>query len=146
MPRHEPVVDSTPGDMDETFLTVKEVAGLLKVNQQTVRNWIDRGSLRVVRVGTRRVRIRESDLRRFLAESSVEGVRSLDATRRDESKESAREAGVATSLADAFRAAAEAGRPELSVALRALASAANDLADELESDICGRRARQGRAR
>jgi excisionase family DNA binding protein len=43
--------------MSEEFLTVAEIAELLKVNQQTVRNWIDRGSLPAVRVG-RRVRVK----------------------------------------------------------------------------------------
>lgn len=52
-------------DPDETFLTVAEVAELLKVNQQTVRNWIDHGRLPALRVG-RRVRIRRSDLDRIL--------------------------------------------------------------------------------
>lgn len=54
------------GDLEE-FLTVAEVAELLKLNQQTVRNWIDQGSLPAHRVG-RRVRIRRSDLDRLLAE------------------------------------------------------------------------------
>ena len=40
---------------------------MLKLNQQTVRNWIDQGSLPAVRVG-RRVRIRRSDLERVLEE------------------------------------------------------------------------------
>ncbi len=53
-------------DRDESFLTVAEVAGLLKINQQTVRNWIDQGSLPAVRVG-RRVRIKQSDLDRIVA-------------------------------------------------------------------------------
>ena len=44
-------------EAEESFLTVAEVAELLKLNQQTVRNWIDQGSLPAVRVG-RRVRIR----------------------------------------------------------------------------------------
>jgi excisionase family DNA binding protein len=39
---------------------VAEVAGILKLNQQTVRNWIDQGSLPALRVG-RRVRIRRED-------------------------------------------------------------------------------------
>ena len=52
-------------DRGEPFLTVAEVAELLKLNQQTVRNWIDQGSLAAVRVG-RRVRIRRSDLDRLL--------------------------------------------------------------------------------
>jgi excisionase family DNA binding protein len=55
------------GEPDETFLTVAEVAGMLKLNQQTVRNWIDQGSLPALRVG-RRVRIRRSDLDRVLAQ------------------------------------------------------------------------------
>jgi excisionase family DNA binding protein len=38
--------------MDE-FLTVKEVAALLKLNQQTIRNWIDSGRLPAVRLGER---------------------------------------------------------------------------------------------
>ena len=56
--------------MDESYLTVSEVAELLRLNQQTVRNIIDRGELHAVRVGPRRVRIRQSDLDAFLAESS----------------------------------------------------------------------------
>src|SRR5579884_4059666 len=56
--------------LDETFLTVAEVAELLKLNQQTVRNWIDQGSLPAVRVG-RRVRIRRSDLDRVLEEGAT---------------------------------------------------------------------------
>ena len=50
----------------EAFLTVAEVAELLKLNQQTVRNWIDQGSMPAIRIG-RRVRIKKSDLDRVLA-------------------------------------------------------------------------------
>ena len=53
------------GDYEESFLTVAEVAELLRLNQQTVRNWIDAGSLPAVRVG-RRVRIKRSDLDRIV--------------------------------------------------------------------------------
>jgi excisionase family DNA binding protein len=49
----------------EEFLTVAEVAETLKLNQQTVRNWIDQGSLPALRVG-RRVRIRRSDFERLI--------------------------------------------------------------------------------
>ena len=52
-------------DAEESFLTVADVAELLKLNQQTVRNWIDQGSLPAVRVG-RRVRIKRSDFDRIL--------------------------------------------------------------------------------
>src|SRR5436190_8402975 len=53
---------------EESFLTVAEVAEKLKLNQQTVRNWIDQGSLPALRVG-RRVRIKRSDFERIIEES-----------------------------------------------------------------------------
>jgi excisionase family DNA binding protein len=59
-------------DPEDSFLTVAEVAGILKLNQQTVRNWIDQGSLPALRVG-RRVRIKRSDFERVLAESYTSG-------------------------------------------------------------------------
>ena len=48
-------------------MTVAEVAETLKLNQQTIRNWIDQGSLPALRVG-RRVRIRRADFERVLEE------------------------------------------------------------------------------
>jgi excisionase family DNA binding protein len=62
------------GGLEDTFLTVAEVAAMLKLNQQTVRNWIDQGSLPALRVG-RRVRIRRSDLERVLEEGSTAAAR-----------------------------------------------------------------------
>jgi excisionase family DNA binding protein len=53
--------------MPDEFLTVAEVAEILKLNQQTVRNWITDGKLPAVRVGQRRVRIRRADFERLLA-------------------------------------------------------------------------------
>lgn len=38
-----------------------EVAETLKLNPQTVRNWIDRGELTSVRLGACRVRVRQSE-------------------------------------------------------------------------------------
>ena len=58
------------GLLDDEFLTVAEIAELLKLNQQTVRNWIDQGYLPALRVG-RRVRVRRADLDRLLSKSSV---------------------------------------------------------------------------
>ena len=49
-----------------------EVAETLKLNQQTVRNWIDQGSLPAIRVG-RRVRIRRSDFDRLLEQGYTSG-------------------------------------------------------------------------
>jgi excisionase family DNA binding protein len=57
---------------EETYLTVAEVAETLKLNQQTVRNWIDQGLLPALRVG-RRVRIKRSDFDRVLEESYSAG-------------------------------------------------------------------------
>ena len=52
------------------MLTVADVAELLVLNQQTVRNIIDRGDLPAFKVG-RRVRIRRADLDDFLAREPV---------------------------------------------------------------------------
>ena len=52
---------------DEEFLTVAEIAERLKLNQQTLRNWIEQGQLPAVRIG-RRVRIRRSDFERLVQE------------------------------------------------------------------------------
>jgi excisionase family DNA binding protein len=63
----------------EEFMTVAEVAAILKLNQQTVRNWIDRGFLPALHVG-RRVRIKRSDFDSLLQASytgtkaPIEGV------------------------------------------------------------------------
>jgi excisionase family DNA binding protein len=76
----------TGGEFEESYLTVAEVAELLRLNQQTVRNWIDAGTLPAIRVG-RRVRIKRSDLNRILengyrgtppAASSIEGPSATD--------------------------------------------------------------------
>jgi excisionase family DNA binding protein len=37
-------------DPPDQFMTVAEVASILKLNQQTVRNWIDQGSLPALHV------------------------------------------------------------------------------------------------
>ena len=55
----------TGNETEESYMTVAEVAATLKLNQQTVRNWIDAGTLPAVRVG-RRVRIKRSDFDRII--------------------------------------------------------------------------------
>jgi excisionase family DNA binding protein len=55
----------------DQFLTVAEIAELLKLNQQTIRNMIDRGDLPAIRVGARRVRIRRADLEHFLEQGQT---------------------------------------------------------------------------
>ena len=53
-------------DRINDLLTVSEIATTLKVNPQTVRNWIDRGELPALRVGGRRVRVHRSALEGFI--------------------------------------------------------------------------------
>jgi excisionase family DNA binding protein len=105
--------------MPDEFLTVDEVAHLLKLNPQTVRNMIDRGELPAVRVGARRVRIERSDLDAFLAEG-----RRL--TRRTDTRVAFDDATGAASRAIRGRDQAKAVE-----ALRSLSKAALALADEL---------------
>ena len=61
-------------DADE-FLTVAEIAATLRLNQQTVRNWLDAGRIPYCRLGQegRRLRVRRSDFDAFLASSGPEG-------------------------------------------------------------------------
>jgi excisionase family DNA binding protein len=64
---------------DDGYLTVNEIAEHLKLNPQTVRNWIDQGRLPAVRIG-RRVRIRRADVDRLLAQGTTATVESPAAT------------------------------------------------------------------
>jgi excisionase family DNA binding protein len=52
---------SQDDNAETDLLTVAEVAELLKLNQQTIRNWIDAGTLKSIRVG-RRIRVHRSDV------------------------------------------------------------------------------------
>lgn len=44
-------------DLRTQILTVEDVARMLKLDPQTVRNWIDAGTLKACRAGSRRVRV-----------------------------------------------------------------------------------------
>jgi excisionase family DNA binding protein len=66
---------------DDEYLTVIEIAEHLKLNPQTIRNWIEAGSLPAVRVG-RRVRIRRADLNRLLAQGTTATAQPQPATAR----------------------------------------------------------------
>jgi excisionase family DNA binding protein len=98
----------------DEYLTVAEIADRLKINPQTVRNWIDRGELTSVRLGSRRVRVLDSELQRFIAES---------AAAKGPSKKSARQA-----LSEALAAVKSATTgAEEATALRGLARASTAL-------------------
>ena len=47
------------------FLTVQEIAEILKVNAKTVRNWIDNGDLKAAKFG-RQYRIDKEDFDKFV--------------------------------------------------------------------------------
>lgn len=51
--------------MPAAYLTIPEVADLLRVDERTVRRWISAGELPARRYGRRAVRIREADLEAF---------------------------------------------------------------------------------
>jgi excisionase family DNA binding protein len=61
--------------MADELLTVADIAATFRVHPQTVRNWIDRGELQAVRVGSRRVRVRREDLDRFITASQQDAAK-----------------------------------------------------------------------
>jgi excisionase family DNA binding protein len=119
-------------ELPEEFLTVAEIAELLKLNPQTVRNWIDRRELPAVRVGKRRVRVRRVDLDRFLEASSSEAEQPAG------DRESDGDDPIAVlwerlgrAVADSGPALADVDRAKLVDALNAVADAASKLAEAL---------------
>lgn len=53
------------------YLTLKEVTSLLKVHENTLRNWDNNGTLKAVRIGGRKIRRwKKDDVLKFLEESS----------------------------------------------------------------------------
>ena len=72
---------STFSPAPESCLTTAEVAEILKLHPQTIRNWILRGDLPALRVG-RSHRIARSDFERFIDASYRRPARAVDANRR----------------------------------------------------------------
>lgn len=52
-------------------MTVPEIAGLLRLNRQTIYNWIDAGTLPHLQAGERRVRVWRSDLLALIENGST---------------------------------------------------------------------------
>lgn len=119
--------------MIESYLTVAELAEALKINQQTIRNWIDRGELRAVRVGPRRVRIRQSDVDTFLSRAAMPQRESTEETPSTPEDRPVRdlEAPLGSDLAQASAALNSPDRAELVAALTSLADSARSLAAAL---------------
>jgi excisionase family DNA binding protein len=63
----------------EELLTVAEIAATLKMNQQSIRNWIDSAYLPAIRIG-RRVRVKRPDFDALL-EASYTGTKQRTGTR-----------------------------------------------------------------
>jgi excisionase family DNA binding protein len=53
------------------LMTVEQVAALLRLNKQTIYNWIDAGTLPAVSVGERRVRIKKSVLDEIIGSAAI---------------------------------------------------------------------------
>ena len=113
------------------------VAELLRVDPQTVYNWLDRGELASVRVGKRRRRIRQADLDAFIA-AGFEPARA-------ESQEAASDDSGSGSTHDARDGASHepaavlegVDRVDIVRALDALSEAAQTLADQLRPADAG---------
>ena len=56
--------------MEDTMLSVKEIAKMLSVSKRTVQRMVKRGDLNAIRVGGQ-IRVRRSALDRMLRECSV---------------------------------------------------------------------------
>ena len=124
--------------MPDEFLTVAEIAELLKLNQMTVRNMIDRGDLPAVRVGKRRVRVRRTDLDGFLDAGSTQRRESLPAEEVDEGSVTAW-ATFGAAMADATATLEAVDRVELVGVLERLTQATQALVDSLSADAAPRR-------
>jgi excisionase family DNA binding protein len=57
--------------MDDELMTVAEIAAILKLNPQTIRNWIDAGTLPHLRLGQRRVRVYRSDFNQLIENAAA---------------------------------------------------------------------------
>jgi excisionase family DNA binding protein len=126
----DPGPSRSPPSHDE-FLTVDDVASLLKVDQQTVRNWIDRGELPGVRVGSRHVRVRQSDLEAFIdAGSTVAPITEPSTAPLDEGSMTAW-ATRGARMAEATATLQDGDRVQLVAVLESLSQAARELAERL---------------
>jgi excisionase family DNA binding protein len=118
--------------MPDEFLTVQEVSDYLKVNTQTVYNWLDRSELASVRVGKRRRRIRQSALDAFLEAGSQPPVGSEPAEEVDEGSVTAW-ATFGAAMAETTAVLERTDQDALVQALDSLSEATRSLAEQLRS-------------
>ena len=93
----------------------------MKVNPQTIRNWITRGEIRAVRVGARRVRILRTDLDSFLAATGATAPRDPSESEPAGRQETEQ---LAAALKTARAALAADRKTDLAIALHTLILAA----------------------
>ena len=63
----------------EDFLTVREVAQILRVSDSTIRNYIKQGLIKAIKLGNNRratVRVPKSEVEKFYGASSTEEIQS----------------------------------------------------------------------
>lgn len=58
-------------ESEERLLTPKEVANILGVTQDTVRGWIKAGKLGAIKLAGKLIRIKQSELDRFIREGQI---------------------------------------------------------------------------
>jgi len=62
-------------EKQETFLTIKQTAEYLQVHHRTIQNWIYSGRLPYSKIGTRIIRIRQSDINTLVGGDLVAGTK-----------------------------------------------------------------------
>lgn len=120
--------------MDDIYYTVADVANILKLNQQTVRNWIDDGKIHAIRVG-RRVRITKAEFDRFLADAEKRSASTASGSGITTSKPPADHVVEWTAFrgrVEELQRCIDRAEPISADVLRAFAAAANALAAALE--------------
>jgi|ERR1019366_3408919 excisionase family DNA binding protein len=129
--------------MEDQFLTVAEIAERLRVNQQTVRNWIDRGELAAVRIGARRIRVRQSELDRFIAAGETSASSVAVEAERQASEESVNAWGRVRAALVVLNAAVSQEDPaDLRGALDAFSDAEEKLTESLNAEPAGDRVQE----
>lgn len=103
------------------------------MNQQTIRNIIDRGELPAVRVGQRRVRVRQSDLDAYLAAGATMAADDTDAVA---AKHPSADlwARLGSAMATSTAAITDQDIGALTASLRAMAASASSLAGALDAN------------